>query len=301
MFTAIHSKKHGFTLLELLFALGIIGIITVFAISISYSTKNIARTNDTKKKMLKIASSAEEYYRGHDDLPDPAGTGNEVPVESDVLNLEQHMRLDGWGRYFHYNRVLHSVKTTKTDITGITVDGKEVAGVIVSGGPDQTIDEGNLSSPYITTGDDIVLAVNVTELALESAHNDLQVLHGKAQAFDAVFQGLDNNGNGAIDEDVCIGVTPLLVCPPLGPFSNDPNCGSATLDNIAGYGCFPKPSSAAEFIADLYSLADSYIIDPWLNDYYWGDTSYGSGDLRYHKFFSAGPDGIAGNSDDVVP
>ncbi len=289
-------KNKGFSLLELLLALGILGIITAFAISISYSSKSIVKSNDTKKKMQQIARAAKEYYRGHKDLPAPAGVNNdEVPVATSELNLEQGLRLDGWGRYFHYDRVLDATLTSRTDIVGITVNGKAVAGVIVSGGPDQAIDPTNLSSPYAATGDDLILAVSLSEQALEIALNDLQVLQSKVQAFDKIFAGIDNNSNDTVDESDC---EIVAGCPP-SLITNDPICGSATLDSLPSFICDNMVNSAAEFVVDFYSLADSYRIDPWLNEYIWGG-SYGSGDPRYHKFFSMGPDGIADNSDDII-
>jgi prepilin-type N-terminal cleavage/methylation domain-containing protein len=66
------SNKNGFSLLELLLAIGILGIIAVFALSISHSTKNLAKTNDTKNRMREIKRAALDYYRGHRDLPAPA-------------------------------------------------------------------------------------------------------------------------------------------------------------------------------------------------------------------------------------
>ena len=223
-------ENKGFSLLELLLALGILGIITAFAISLSYSSKSIAKTNDTKRKMQQVARAAKEYYRGHKDLPPPAGADNdEVPVSTSELNLEQGFRLDGWGRYFHYDRALDGTLTSRTDIVGITVNGRDVAGVIVSPGPDQTLDPNNLSSPYATTGDDIVLGINVSDQGLESAFNDLQVLQSKVQAFDKIFAGIDNNANETVDESDCVRVEG---CPSSG-MTNDPNCGSATLDDIS--------------------------------------------------------------------
>jgi prepilin-type N-terminal cleavage/methylation domain-containing protein len=284
-------KNKGFSLLELLLALGILGIITAFAISISYSSKSIVKTNNTKKKMQQIARAAKEYYQGHKDLPPPAGANNdEVPVATSELNLEQGFRLDGWGRYFHYDRALDS---SRTDIVGLTVNGREVAGVIVSGGPDQTIDPSNMNSPYATTADDIVLGINLSEQALEVALNDLQVLQDKARAFDKIFAGIDNNSNKTVDESDCVRVEG---CPSSGT-TNDPNCGSATLDNISTFMCGYVITSATAFIADFYALNSEILLDPWLNEYVWGSISY---NIRYHKFFSAGPDGIPGNGDDII-
>jgi hypothetical protein len=220
-------------------------------------------------------------------------------VGTSELNLEQKHRLDGWGRYFHFNRVNDSVHTTRTDITGITVDGKAVAAVVVSGGPDQAIESGNTGSPYATAGDDILLPIPVTEQALAKAIDDLRELQDKTGAFDKIFAGVDNNSSAGTDESGCVA---SIDCP-LGITGNDPNCGTATLDEIGDYGaCGYTVTSAVAFISDFYSLGTSILLDPWLNDYVWGDAStYGPTDPRYHKFFSAGPNSTAGDSDDIVP
>jgi prepilin-type N-terminal cleavage/methylation domain-containing protein len=286
----------GFSLLELMLALGILGLITVFAVSIAYSTRNLAKTNNTRIRMKEIKRAADNYYSGHRDLPGPVGS-NEVPVTATALNLEQKHRQDDWGRYFHYDSVVRpGTDPPRTDITGIEVDGKEVAAVIISGGPDQEIESANAGSPYSTIGDDIVLAVSVAEQAMAIAMTDLEVLQSKAQAFDAFFAGIDNNSSGVVDDDnACV---PVFACP-LSP-TNDPNCGSATLDVITSYsGCDPPDtSSAVAFIGDLYALGTSILLDPWLNNYDWNSTPTS---LHYHKFYSYGPDGISGTSDDIVP
>jgi prepilin-type N-terminal cleavage/methylation domain-containing protein len=288
-------KNNGFSLLELLLALGILGIIAAFAISISYSSKSIVKTSDTKKKMQQIARAAKEYYRGHRDLPAPVGTNiDEVPIDSADLNLEQTFRLDGWGRYFHYNRALDASLSSRTDIVGITVNGRNVAGVIVSGGPDQAIDPSNLSSPYTTKADDIVLGINVSEQALAIALTDLQMLQSKAQAFDKIFAGIDNNSNETVDESDC---DRAMGCPP-SLITNDPNCGSATLDNISTFMCGYVITSATAFIVDFYALNSAILLDPWLNEYVWGSVS---GISRYLKFYSAGPDSNIGTDDDIIP
>ena len=291
--------KSGFSLLELMLALGILGVIAVFALSISHSTRSLTKISDTRNRMKEIRSAAVNYYSGHRDLPSPAGPvgSYEVPVETTALNLEQKHRMDAWGSYFHYDRALQVAAdpSSRTVITGIKVDDKKVAAVIISGGPDQTIESSNLSNPYSTAGDDIILSISVAEQALEIAINDLDVLQAKAQAFDAIFAGIDNYAPGEVDEDGCIAVTGC----PLSP-TNDPNCGTATLDVISSYvTCDPSvTSSAVEFISDLYALGTSILLDPWLNSYVWSSSP---SSLQYHKFFSYGPDGVPGGGDDIIP
>jgi len=260
-------KKNGFSLLELLLALGILGIIAVFALSISHSSKNLVKTTETKSRMKEVKRAVLDYYRGHQDLPDPAAT-NEVPVAATALNLEQKHRLDAWGRFFHYDLSLHAVDPPRTDIAGITVDGKAVAGVLISGGPDQTLEAVNAGSPYATAGDDLVL-----HSALDS--------------------------DDFVDENGCV---PAIGCPQTGT-SNDPSCGTATLDAPPPYlFCSINAATPAGLIAGFYELGDRILLDPWLNEYAWGDPSTCSAtDLCYHKFFSYGPDGILGGGDDIIP
>ena len=286
--------ESGFSLLELMLALGILGVIAVFALSITQSSRNLTKAAETKNRMRGIKRAALDYYRGQKDLPAPTGS-NEVPVGSSALNLEQKHRLDAWGRYFHYDRAVDAIDPTRTDITGITVNGKAVAAVIISTGPDQALEATNGSSPYSTAGDDIVLAISLTEQAYTIAMNDLQVLQSKVQAFDKMFAGIDNNSSSVVDENNC---TAVLGCPQSA--TNDPNCGTATLDTISSYAACGHPvTSVVAFISSFYDLGDTILLDPWLNNYAWSSLS--SADPRYHKFFSYGPDGSLGGGDDIIP
>jgi len=344
-------NKKGFTLLELLLVIGIMGIIAIFTIGISYSIRNMGKVNTTKSRMEQIAAKATEFYRGHAELPAPAGTGNdEVPVGASDLNMEQKFRLDAWGRYMYYNRVenqnalnFHNNNITinadtLTDIDGLIVDGRNVAGVIISYGPNQTLDTTIIgpNAPnyapvtYTTGGDDIVIPIDVSPEAVEIALEELKVLQAKVKAFDAVYEGIGNNSGGGVDESGCVAQD--AGCPPTG-MNNDPNCGTATLDAIKdpsiSYPSCPCSSDPTwnwstvpdtpptdepvnAFIYCLYSLADTLIYDPWLNVYEWGDAislTQGTSDPRYHKFFSRGPNGLtdltdpnATNSkDDIIP
>ena len=110
-----------------------------------------------------------------------------------------------------------------TDIDGLIVNGKNVAGVIISGGPDQNIDTvagGTGSNEFDTTNDDIVVPINVSQEAVEVALEDLKVLQAKVKAFDAVYEGIDNDGDSptVVDESGCVAQTPQGggICPPTG-------------------------------------------------------------------------------------
>jgi len=281
----------GFSLLEIVIAITILGIVTGFAISISHSIGNMGKTTETKNRMHLVTQEIKDYYKGHGAIP-VSGTANRVPIDSIALNMEQKNRLDAWGKYLHYY--------PGGSISSVVVNsGNSVAGYIISNGPNQTLETDITSDPdnIIVSGDDLISPVNVTSEAVEITINELKVLQGKVNAYDALFEGIDNDGDGAPDEDGCVKDSGSATCPPTG--INDPNCGTATLDNLSNYTC---PYSDVIFlITDLYSLSSSYEKDPWSNFYVWGEASLTTVNPRYHKFYSTGPDAIPGTADDIIP
>ncbi len=295
------TGARGFTLVELLLALGIAGIIAAFSISISSSISNLSKQAMTKARMGTIAAKARQYYRSHK-LQVPAATTptDSIPVDSSNLNLEQKYRLDGWGKYLYYR--------VSPAINGIKVNGSStgVGAIIISGGPNQQIDIVNhtTASSLLVAGDDLIVGVNFNQEATEIVLEDLQLLQSKVEAFDAQFEGVDNDSSGGIDEDGCIADSGTG-CPPTG--DNDPNCGRATLDNITFYDCgsgagVNETASAAAFMTYLYNLSSHYIADSWGNPYQWSDPA---DPLKHHKFWSYGPDGSSGTvagdtADDIV-
>lgn len=294
-------RVQGFTLVELLLALGIAGIIAAFAISISSSISGLSKQAMTKARMETIAAKARQYYRSHKVQVSVAATpADSVPVSSANLNLEQKYRLDGWGKFLYYRVDNVSI------INNLTVNGSSAkfGAIIISGGPNQQIDILNYATAtsLLTAGDDVVVGVNFNSEANEIALEELQVFQGKVEAFDAMFEGVNNGGSSSIDEDGCIADSGAG-CPPTG--NNDPNCGRATLDVIStNYpGCSRDTSSAAAYIVDLYDLSSQYITDSWNNPYQWGDSSAPA--PKHHKFWSYGPDGSSGTvagdtADDIV-
>jgi type II secretory pathway pseudopilin PulG len=318
-------------LLELLLAIVIMGVIAAFAIVLSGSVRNAAKVRDTEGRMSEIAAKAKATYRNTRNLPEatnlveqPAGTNRGVPVGSTDFNMEAKYRFDSWGTPFRYYR--SPATGTPLTITGLTVNGKAVVAALVSSGPNGRVDSTiNIITNTITTaGDDIVLGIDVSQEAVEIALDDLKVLQSKVAALDAVYQGVDNNGAGGVDESGCVAAPPTATgCPPtVNMGAIDPNCGTATLDNIETnrYGCFadtppagtPSTATALGVILQIYSLGDAYRYDPWGNEYRWGCASgcttfnaISTSDPRYHKFFSRGPDGTADGSlplgDDIVP
>ncbi len=291
----IDSKNNkGFSLLEIVIAITILGIITGFAISISSSISNMGKVTETKNRIQLITTEIKDYYKGHGTLPAPVGT-NKVPIDSGTLNLEQKIRLDAWGKYIFYY--------LGANITAVTINnGNNVAGYLISYGTDQILDTDVGTDPNNITvsGDDIILPVNVSSQAVEITLTELKVLQDKINAYDALFEGIDNDGDGAPDEDGCIADSGVATCPPTG--SNDPNCGTATLDNLPGtYNCTYSTVNVISLITDLYTLSSQYITDPWGNNYIWGNAALGNADPRYHKFYSMGPDSSSGTADDIIP
>ncbi|WP_300459644.1 prepilin-type N-terminal cleavage/methylation domain-containing protein [Desulfobacula sp.] len=314
--------NNGFTLLELLIVISIIGIISYFAISITSSMKATGNIATTKTNMEIIAKKAREFYRGHEYLPPAtsdfvvATVNVGVPVGDSALNLEPKFRLDAWGRYLIYDGNVNNPGSTVWN--GIDRDGIE--GRLTSYGPDQVAGG----------GDDITLNINVSEEAVEIAIAELKVLQTKVHAFDALYEGMENGGNPSIVDDPdpwfgdlsCILALPYTKgagCPPISGLRNDPNCGGPTLDQIDtcininddNYDCSfidpldPSidPISAISTILNVYNLSTQYRNDPWNNEYQWGWSNlaviagaqgppYPSDNPRFHKFFSMGPDGL---------
>lgn len=319
--------SRGFTLLEILLAMAIMGVIAVFGLALANSVRNATKTGETQNRMAEIAAKAKAVYRNTETLPAGAGTGAEVPVGASDLNMEQKYRYDAWGTTLEYYRSLVSGSTI-LDIDYYTVDGKVAGGVLISLGPNQAQDYTTSGTPvdtYTTGGDDILIPIDVSQEAVEIALEELRVLQTKVAAFDALYEGMDNDGDGIVDDgnltgcDVAAGGTS---CPPVSGLTNDPNCGTMTLDQIenapGSYGCSTQFTSAVNGALDLiiayYSLGNissdptpgTYALDPWGNAYQWGcgslcTTTWPQSDPHYHKFFSMGPDGAAGGGDDIIP
>jgi type II secretory pathway pseudopilin PulG len=289
--------------LEILLALGIMGIIAVFAISLGSSVRQGAKVGETENLMKEIAVKSRSYYRNTRSLPAPGGTGGtEIPVAADALNMEQKYRYDSWGTPFSYYR--HSTIGTTT------ADGNSCAGYLVSAGPDQVLAAAGgygSDSNAVTAEDDLLIPIDVSQEAVEIALGDLKVLQSKVAAFDAIYAGIDNNSDGTVDESGCAAVDSSVGnCPPTSwgdTIDSDPNCGAATLDavdNTTHYGC--TATDPLGFIREIYALGTVYQSDPWGHDYIWGSPpTYDDSNQRYHKFFSAGPNGVADDADDIVP
>jgi prepilin-type N-terminal cleavage/methylation domain-containing protein len=314
----IPRNEKGFSLIELLLALAILGVVTYFVVTLTNSIRHGNKASTTEQRMEIIAAKMKEYYRHQGELVN-AASGNEVPV--DELNLEQKYRYDGWGQPIYYHNA--------SRINDATVDGApNMAGYLLSLGGDQTLDAtsnqagtspltlSTLEDTAYLQGDDLLLPINVNREATEIALDELRMLQEKVKAFDRAFAGVDNNGSGTIDGSGCVPADdyPAGMCPPTRTNAVDPNCGTATLDNVEDQGASAYSTrgcsytNATDLMVKYYSLADDYYNDPWDNSYQWGCNSTftncnyncSADNPRYRKFFSMGANSTD-DADDITP
>ena len=151
-------------------------------------------------------------------------------------------------------------------------------------------------------------------MLLENLNYLQQIVH----SFDAVYSGIDKNGATGVDEDLAVeqgrdssgGSNPdsWPICPPVSdndPNAVDPDIGTLTLDHIKAnrypnacqiitsksWGAVTtgwtvanpetRQDCARGFIFSMYALAQSAMIDPWLNGYVWGMW----GRCLYHRLY----------------
>ncbi|NOX26456.1 MAG: type II secretion system protein [Deltaproteobacteria bacterium] len=290
--------NRGFSLLELMLVLGIAGIITAFAFSLTSSLRGMSKIAVSRQRMETVRDSMRSYYDGHDAMP-VAGSSPANSVPSVVLGLEAKYRQDAWGQFFYYD------PNDAANIGDVQVNGSTVAGILISYGSNQKMDatsSGAAPKIYTSGKDDILLPVSVNDKAVAKARADLQILQGGVHAFDKVFAGVNNDGDYTgsigstaqplIDEDGCVADSGTG-CPPNG--NNDPSCGVASLNSFSSYSSCTTGASAFSFIKAQYGLVLSNASgnDPWGNPYHW--------DSGKEKFYSYGPDGATTTADDIYP
>jgi Tfp pilus assembly protein PilE len=288
------NSQKGFTLFELLGVAMIMGILTFASIYLYNSARSRSQSAESRERLNLIAAKIKQYYQSHEKMPQDLTRQTEVPVGPDLLDMEQKYRLDAWGQYFTYTM------DENGDIRGI----EGYAASIRSNGPDQ--------DPNLTQ-DNIIVYIDVTAEARRITQKKLKVLQEKVAAYDALFSGVDNDGNGTVDDRASLWRAAALRslpaldgdCPPTKNFSNDPSQGLSTLDAIENhkgkdYNCsgFVIPSPLIRNIVHHYALPGSYLEDPWGHPFHWGfngrERDGGSvittSDPRYHHFYSSGPD-----------
>lgn len=320
------NNQTGFTLIELLAVVIILSVLTYISVSLFNSVKAGDQLRETRQRMDLLTAKIKQYYLTHQQLPKPIpedGTG--VPVEA--LDMEQKFRLDGWGQYLIYNPGDPNANGQYTNITNTDLEGK--AALIESHGPDQKLDAPN-------DKDNIKVFVDVTAEAILITRQKLKVLQEKVAAYDALFAGIDNDGDGTVDNTDDVGkhaettvFYPDNTCPPTHSFTNDPSEGLSTLDEIEklldvytepyDYNCqkgvvfhlvefYGLPSGRNSDNEFECVLPGGYDCDPWNRPFKWGyegklrddgDEIDKDSDPRYHRFYSSGPD-VDDSQDDII-
>lgn len=173
----------------------------------------------------------------------------DVPVAT--LHLKSKYRLDSWGNPFRYFTVRNdgangrpgqilidplaagapagaptamvdipqanlgaTPPTGKTLITGIQLNNRPVAGVVISSGPngvfEYTQTAGTAGPPAtleiftLNAGsDDLILAIDLTTQATQIVETELKKLGEKVRAFDDRYIGKDNDNDNTYDENGC--------------------------------------------------------------------------------------------------
>ncbi len=228
------ADQKGYSLVTIVVLFTLLAVMATGAASLNFKLQAVGKNNRSVDEMFFIRDALQKYYRGHQEefpllvipiltthiLPSDSG-GNRIPVQS--LNLEQKFRYDAWGQFYHYD------PGSDTDITDISVDGKAVAAVIISSGPDQVFQSGN-SSPYTTQGDDILVPINLREQAIEITLMEMRVLQKKLRAYALRL------------------------------------CSTASTQSTAANWIIPSNPSGNNLFT-LYELGDQYKEDAWLEGY----------------------------------
>ena len=320
----LFNNYKGFTLIEILTVMTIIGIITFISINFFNSVKARDQHHETRQRMDLITAKIRQYYQSQEKLPQP-DDGNKLPVKA--LGLEQKYRLDAWGQYFEY----YSATVNGCD-EGFEVDIRFADGILISLGHNQkqdyTSDSSQNPCTFSTSGDDILHGLDLTAEKINIARYKLKVLQEKVAAYDDLFAGVDNNGDGIVDNVFDVGNPAIIevdvfnTCPPTHSFTNDPSEGLTTLSEIEENEAYDCPPPLVFHIVEFYGLSINRIegsdecdpdrrggfdCDPWNRPFRWGyegrarddGTLIETSDLRYNRFYSGGPDETT-IEDDIV-
>jgi len=173
-------KEKGFSLLLIVLIFAGLAVVSISAATFTAKIKNISLEKDTVKQLAIITDAIKRYYRARESLPSsPAGT--EVPVGLQDLNLDQKFRHDAWGRLLEYD--VDESNVPGSGLTAFNVEGRNVAGYILSYGTNQTKETNTGVSPIIRGGDDILRPINVQAEARDIALDELTLISKKACAY----------------------------------------------------------------------------------------------------------------------
>ncbi|MDH4222687.1 MAG: type II secretion system GspH family protein [candidate division Zixibacteria bacterium] len=258
------KSEKGFTLLELLITMAIMGILTVSVVNLYGAISKLEKERATKKEMEEIKKSIVNYYQKNLVLPLP---DSNYILSIDELELPPSAQTDEnyKDKYYVY------VATNQADpFADLKVDGKTIgttASVLISSGRNLRFEEENstLSDGIYTQKssntdfDDILIYISQSELETSISwrreiEEELAVLNQAAQ----ILAENDDDNDGFVDED-----------------TTDP---SGNWDGLTNWNLVSGVSSLTN--AGLVRDANK-VVDPWGIEYIW--------DATQHKFYSSGP------------
>jgi prepilin-type N-terminal cleavage/methylation domain-containing protein len=316
----VWNDQRAFSLLEIIAALGIVAVIFVLINHMTRSLKSQSELTETRSRMETIVEKVKAYYVQRGDLPRVAADGG-IPLGTGGLDLDPKLRFDGWQRPLRYisytndgpnasgreGRILIDPLTqyaggpaadgypaivierdTRTLLRAIEYEGRRVAGILISSGPNQEFEILDVNNNAVTPGypeiyalppgsDDMIMVIDLTREAARMAQAELKILNEKVAAFEDRYLGIDNDGNNEYDDGGCVGIPYGINSPFImpNPFTNcnqlripgrftvyppgttiDINCGKPTLDYMKAHFCtsFGAPNCPPGYY--LPALAD---------------------------------------------
>ena len=100
----MHRRSHGFSLIELLIVVAVIGVITTIAIPNLLGALHRGRQKRTMGDLRTLATAVESYASDNDVYPEQVAIGSVValqPILQPSFTLVLHL-VDGWNRDFQY-------------------------------------------------------------------------------------------------------------------------------------------------------------------------------------------------------
>jgi len=172
-------KEKGFSLLLIVLIFAGLAVVAISAVTFTAKIKNISLEADTVKRLAVITDAVKRYYRAREALP-PSPAGTEVPVGAQDLNLDQKFRHDAWGQLVEY---YVDPNVPGAGLTAVNVEGRNVAGYVLSYGANQTKETDTAVSPIVRGGDDILRPINLQTEARDIALDELTLICKKACAY----------------------------------------------------------------------------------------------------------------------
>ncbi len=196
----IIQNNKGFSLIIIVVVFVSTIILVIGGSRMTVKMKQISDKRNTLNRMKAIIQSSKDYYKSNHDLflsnsEESSSSDIQVPGSNYIrygrvpitLGLDQKYQVDKFGKFLEYHLVERGTDENDfTDIDGITVDGVQAAGVIISYGSNQIRDctiPDNSANSYLSGGDDILVPINVMKEARQIALEEMKVIRKKLWIF----------------------------------------------------------------------------------------------------------------------